>query len=79
MEKFEDLLTSDELKLYKSILKEVDKNKTFYSKALPESKLKELLKTCGATEKDLYNIMKKLVQYNEAGKEGDVCRHEETK
>ncbi|AZO95315.1 hypothetical protein [Halocella sp. SP3-1] len=55
---YEDLLEVDDLKLYKKILKEIEKNKDFYSSANPIEFTNSLLENCHINKKDLYNIIK---------------------
>lgn len=55
---YEDLLEADDLKSYKKILKEIEKNKDFYSSANSMEFINSLLENCQINKKDLYNIIK---------------------
>ncbi|SCY50222.1 hypothetical protein [Alkaliphilus peptidifermentans] len=61
--KLEDTLFPSQLQLYNKILLEIEKNKEFYKKALPNEKLTMLMKCCGGRDKDIYMIMKKIVEF----------------
>lgn len=64
------LLSPEEIEVYEKIIGELEKNKEYYLTADPVEKTRTLIENCGVSEKQIYEVIKKITDYSE--EEGNI-------